>query len=315
MVQQRIEAIDQYRGLAIICMVILNFGATIKSVPDWLKHVPDIGFNLPDLGAPLFIFTIGLTYGLSFRQREARYGLFETLGHFVRRYLAIVGMGAIFAAGQRFLGLSESDVDWGVLQAIGGAGLITLIVIRFSLGVRLATGLALLAAYQLLLNKYWLDLVLNSPHGGFPGTLSWAGILIISTVFGDLYQDITRRRYFPLLAAVFVAASIGLALVVPISKNRVSASYDLITIGISGLIFFVFYRANFSFKYLSAWGRNPILLYTLSLIFTGLFVLPRVPVWHTDAPLWLAGAQALFLLLVMGSLALYWQKKAFSFSI
>jgi len=314
-VEQRIQAIDQYRGLAIIFMVILNFGATIQSVPGWLKHVPDIGFNFPDLGAPLFIFTIGLTYGISFRRREARDGLAITAVHFLRRYLAILGIGAIFAAGQRFLGLSDSDVDWGVLQAIGGAGLVTLIFIRLSPGIRLVVGLGLLAIYQVLLDSYWLELVLASPHGGFIGTVSWAAILIISTVFGDLYQQKSLRRFFPIIATLFIAAGVLLMLAVPISKNRVSASYDLITLGISGLIFFVFYQANLSLYYLSAWGKNPILLYTLSLIFTGLFVLPRVPQWHTEAPLWLASIQAFFLVMVMGSLALYWQKKGFSFSI
>jgi hypothetical protein len=103
-------------------------------------------------------------------------------------------------------------------------------------------------------------------------------------------------------------------LVVPVSKNRVSASYDLITIGFSAVVFSIFYLTNFKLDYFSAWGRNPILLYLLSYLLTGLFVLPPFPVWHAQAPLWLVGLQALFLLLILGTLARRWQKSGFTFS-
>ena len=101
----------------------------------------------------------------------------------------------------------------------------------------------------------------------------------------------------------------------PVSKNRVSASYDLITLGFSGLIFSIFYLADFRLGFFAAWGMNPLLLYLLSFLVTGLFVLPGVPLWHAQAPLWLVGIQALILVLVLSSLALYWQKKGFVFSM
>ena len=67
----RIEAVDQYRGLAIVLMVIANHLADIASVPGWLKHAPDVGLTPIDLIAPFFIFAIGLTYGPSYRGRTA----------------------------------------------------------------------------------------------------------------------------------------------------------------------------------------------------------------------------------------------------
>lgn len=73
--QERVPAIDQFRGFAIILMVWINYASGIKSIPAWLKHVPDIGMHFPDLGAPVFLFAISLTYSLSFQRRRKRVGL------------------------------------------------------------------------------------------------------------------------------------------------------------------------------------------------------------------------------------------------
>ncbi|MFL7891235.1 MAG: heparan-alpha-glucosaminide N-acetyltransferase domain-containing protein [Anaerolineales bacterium] len=313
--KQRIEAIDQFRGFAIICMVLINYGMSIQTMPAWLEHAPDIGLTFPDLGAPAFIFAIGLTFGLSYHRRVEENGLPATIGHFMRRYLAILGMGAIIAAGETLLGRNTSGVDWGVLQAIGCAGILTLAVIQLPMGVRLGFGLGLLTLYQLLLDRYWLETVLRSPHGGLIGALSWSALLIIATVFGDLYHSPARRRYFPAVSLLFLIAGLFSAIFVPVSKNRVSASYVLITLAASGLIFSLFYLSQIQLNYFSAWGRNPILLYGLSFLLTGLFVLPDIPSWHLYAPLWLVILQALALVLIMGSVALYWQKKGFIFSM
>jgi predicted acyltransferase len=313
--KQRIKAIDQFRGFAIICMVLINYGTWVQSVPTWLKHAPDIGLNFPDLGAPVFVFAIGLTFGLSFHRRLERDGLSPTIGHFMRRYLAFLGLGAVISAGETALGFNTSGVDWGVLQAIGCAGLLTLMVILLPTGIRFGVGLGLLALYQILLDNYWLDMVLRSPHGGLVGALSWSALLIIATVFGDLYHNEDRRKYFPFLSFLFLVAGFALSLVVPVSKTRVSASYDLITLGVSGLVFSEFYLTNLNLNYFSAWGQNPILLYSLSYLLIGLFAVPDIPAWHAQAPLWLAGLQAATVVLALSTVALYLQKKRFIFSV
>ncbi len=65
----RLAAIDQFRGFAIFLMVLADFLGDVERVPAWLKHAPDIGYTLIDLIAPMFIFAIGLTFGISFRRR------------------------------------------------------------------------------------------------------------------------------------------------------------------------------------------------------------------------------------------------------
>jgi len=312
---QRIKAIDQFRGFAILCMVVINYGMDIQTLPDWLKHSQDIGMTFADLGTPVFIFAIGLTYGLSFRRRVKKNGYLSTIGHFIRRYLAFIGLGAILTAGQTALGRRLDLVDWGVLQAIGFAGLMTLLVISLPTGIRLGFGLGLLAIYQILLDKYWLGIVLGSQHGGLPGSLSWSAFLIIATVLGDIFQDESSRKYFLWASALTLLTGFALTALVPVSKNRVSASYDLITLGSSGIVFSIFYLTNFRLNFFAAWGQNPLLLYLLSFLVTGFFVLPGIPAWHEQAPLWLVGVQALVLVLLLSRVALYWQKKDFIFSM
>jgi predicted acyltransferase len=296
-------------------MVVFNYFAGIDSLPDWLKHVPDIGMNFPDLGTPVFIFVIGLTYGLSYHRRLKEDGISRTLTHFIRRYLSFIGLGAIITAGQTLLGYKLDFYDWGVLQSIGVAGLITLIVIGLPTIIRLAAGLGLLVLYQVLLDCFWLDIVLSSQHAGLPGSLSWAAILILSTVLADIYHQDKKRKYFPWIALLSIVAGFMLTIWVPVSKNRVSASYDLITIGFSGLVFSIFYLTNFNLKYLETWGRNPLLLYLTSFLLTGIFVLPGIPVWYVQAPLWLVGLQALGIVLILSWLAVYWQRKNYIFSM
>ena len=59
----RLDAIDQYRGFAILLMALADYLVGVKIVPAWLKHAPDIGYTVIDLIAPLFVFAIGLTFG------------------------------------------------------------------------------------------------------------------------------------------------------------------------------------------------------------------------------------------------------------
>lgn len=242
-------------------------------------------------------------------------GLSSTIGHFVRRYFAILGMGAIVSAGETLFGFNTTGRDWGVLQTIGAAGLLTMLVILLPTWLRLLVGLGLMAGYQLLLDSFWLDLVRGSPHNGLLGSLGWTAILILATVFADLYHRESTRRFFPFVSLLFLVAGFALALVVPVSKPRLSASYELITLGFSGVIFALFYLTKFKLNYFAAWGQNPILLFALSYLGIGLFVLPGIPVWHEQASLWLAGLQVSLLLLFMGLLAVYWQKRGFIFSI
>ena len=122
----RDESIDAFRGLAILLMVLANFLGDVAAAPAWMKHSPDVGLTVIDLIAPFFVFAIGLTYGPSLRRRAASQGAGRAAGHAVGRSLAFIGIGAIVSAGETALHMNPTGVNWGVLQAIGAAGLVTL---------------------------------------------------------------------------------------------------------------------------------------------------------------------------------------------
>jgi predicted acyltransferase len=318
--KNRLVSIDAFRGFAIVGMVLVNYLAGVAWIPAIVKHAPDVGLTLADLVAPFFIFAIGLTYGLSARKRIARDGWSSAAGYFVRRWLAIIGIGALITAGETWFGENTAGVDWGVLQAIGVAGLITLAVIRLKSWQCGIIGLAVLVVYQVLLDNFWLSFVLHSPHGGLPGAVDWAGMMILATVLADLFHDAGQgRHWFPWASLAVLAAGAALALVVPVSKNRVSSTYVLITLAISALVFWLFYwlmdRSGVRLKVLEAWGKNPIVLYCLHLVLLGPFVLPGIVGWYAQAPGWLVTLQALALCAALSSIALWFEKKGWIISV
>ncbi len=318
----RLASIDQFRGLAIVLMVLANFMGGVNSVPAWLKHAPDVGLTFIDLIAPFFIFAIGLTYGLSYRRRLAHEGGWKTARHFTIRFIILIAVGLMLSAGENFFGVSDSPVLWGVLAAIGFAGLVTLPALRFGWPARLTVGLALLAGYQVLLDRFWLRTVLSSPHGGILGALDWSAMLILGTVLADIFFDASPgRRFFPLAGTACLAMGLALAAaqIVLISKNRVSASYVLVSLGASALLFYFFYWLNDRWKVeiplLTSWGKNPLALYLLHQLLLGLYVLPGIPGWYADAPAWLTLLQGTALLSALSLIAVFFERRGWILSL
>lgn len=312
--------IDAFRGFALICMVIGKFLLGVVWVPAWLKHSPDIGFTIVDLGAPAFMFVIGLNYVTSASRRFEKDGSVAATQHFLIRYLAIFGLGSLFGAGQILLRVNEISINRGVLQAIGVSGLMTLLIIRQRLWQRLLIGFVLLFAYQFMLNNYWLTNVLASPHGGSLGSLSWGALLILSTVLADLVHR--KARWIPsLLTASTITILLALVLAnwFPISKNRVSSSYVLFALGLSGWFLCLFHilvdRLHWNLYLLVVWGRNPLILYVLHLFLQGMLTLPIKSTWSVYAPPWLFFIQVSLLLMTLSFLAMFLDKKKVYFSI
>ena len=306
----RITALDQFRGFAILTMVLANYMGEVNIVPAWLKHAPDIGLTVIDLIAPFFIFAIGLTFGMSFRHRKEREGAYKTYNQFFARYLAIIGLGAIASAFETAAGKNPSGIDWGVLQAIGMAGLITLAVIHLPSLYRWLIGAGILVIYQLILDKYMLGFTIQSPHGGLFGSLNWGAMLILGTALADLFHAEGRlKKAFPWASLSVMVAGIALAFIVPVSKHRVSSSYVLISLGASALLFIFFTwvagRFNWKGRFLVVWGMNPLVLYFIHYFIIGIFYMPGLPAIFQAAQPWLVVLE--MVILIGGvSLVAYW---------
>lgn len=315
----RLEVIDQFRGFAMMMMVLANYSGGIERVPLWLRHTPDVGLTVIDLGAPVFIFAIGLTHGLSVRRRIGQDGWGKTVEHFIRRYMSLFGIGALIAYGQVLVGQSQAGISWNVLQSIAVAGFLSLPFIRLPSAYRVGIGLLLLAVYQLLLDHWWLEEVINSPHGGLLGSVGWTAMLVLATVFADLFHDTKLRKSYPWAVLLVLVLGIGLALFVPVSKNRISASYILISLGTSGLIFWIFHQLvnNLGFRValFTTWGRNPLILYLLHNLLLAVFVLPGIPGWYPQTPPWLILVQMTGLLAVLSWIGWQLYRRDWRFSL
>jgi predicted acyltransferase len=313
----RVPSIDAFRGLAVLLMALGNFEIGVRLFPDWLKHTPDVGYTVADLVAPMFVVAIGFTVGLSMRRRRSRDGTAAAAGHLVVRALALVGIGAVISAGQALLHPTPGIAStWGVLQCLGVACLLLLPVVFGPTWVRVAGGLALLVGYQWLLDHYWHDLVLHSAHNGLVGTLSWAGLLMLATAVGDEYHAAGSPQRPRLLAEVGMAAAtigVGLAPWTPLSKNQASATYMLLSLGLSVLVLAGFdvalRRHRTRMAWLQSMGHNALVLYVANLVLLSVLVLPGVDRWYAGAPLWLTLAQAVVIAGVNVGLATYLDRR------
>jgi predicted acyltransferase len=297
-------AIDRFRGGLIILMVAGNYLAGVDFVPAFLKHTPDVGLTVADVVAPGFVFAIGLTYRRSFVHR-ARQDVAGAYRHFLRRNLSLIGIGAIISAGST--SVAHQPSDWGVLQALGAAGLLCLAVVRLSMTARFVTGLLVLCGYQYLLEMRASEPVPVSSHGGFVGSLSWGALLILSTAMGDLYRS-GLGRYVGGCLGLAVVATVS-AFLEPVSKIRVSPSFVLVCLTLAAVAWLLVDLGSRSALkpagYLCWWGENPLVLYLVHLGLLGALTVPSERWWYAGASVPLAAAQ-LLALLALSSTTAWW---------
>jgi predicted acyltransferase len=308
----RDPAIDRFRGLAILMMVIANFLEHVRAVPGWLKHAPDVGITVVDFVAPAFIFAIGLTFPGSVRRRLGRDGGRRTVEHTVVRALALIGLGTLFSIGERRFGLGGGGMPWGTLQSIGAAIILALPTLFLPAPARLALALAGLAGYQWLLDSFWLDEVVAASNAGLPGSLAWGLLLVVATVFADWYAQ-KKGRWFLVAAVLMLVAGILAARWIPVSKHRMSLSFVLVAAAASAIAFVVFDLTRDWLRgegrLLAAWGRNPLALYVAHFLLLAVFLVPPSPWWHVEAPPWLTAVQAAAFVAALHALAAWLRRR------
>lgn len=308
---KRILSWDRYRGLAILLMAVVNDLATASGIPAFLKHAPGIGYTLADVVAPMFIFAMGLTFMASFQKRYANNKV-DAYVSMIKRNLAFIGLGAIFSGvGVYFV----QGADWGVLQALGVSGLMSLAVIRLKPVWRTFIAMAILAIYQCSITFWLSEQVLTHLHGGILGAISWGAMLILATVLLEMYS----QKKLTMAYAVLLLALGGLALspIAPISKHLVSASYIFVSLALCGAIFGAvdaigrWFNLEERRDFLCDWGENPLVLYLAHYALIGLFHIPNL--WF-DPPAWLSLIRTLVMLILLNYLAKFMHRKKVHFS-
>ena len=298
MPNQRNLAIDRFRGMTIVVMVVVNDLAGVQGIPWILKHAPkEAGITVADLVSKFFLFAIAATYAMSLNRRIARDGKRDAYFHFVSRYFAMMGIGALFGV---FAAAWTGDTMWSTLQTIGLAGLLTLLVIKLPTWARAPAGLLLLAGWQCL--YHFAGGLFAGEVGAMLEGLTSAAALMLSTAMTDMFN----RGLKPFLVS---AAALSLAAFGPLllpgayvtKENQVT--YILTCVAIACWVYLAFDLLSKKMRptqpgLLCWWGENPMMLYILHLMLTG-------AVMGLERPLWLAIPIDLAILSILSLIA--WQ--------
>ena len=170
--KRRLLFLDQFRGTAIVLMVLANALANYKRVPPYLQHAEADGFTLPDIVMPMFFFAMGYAAELSFWSRIKRDGDRKTISHLLFRNFVLIGYGVLGT-------LLVKDHPWDILEALGVAGLLAIPLLFLQPAVRMILAVISLVAYQVGISYFFSPAAAESY---WPGALAGA----LSNVFLDI---------------------------------------------------------------------------------------------------------------------------------
>ncbi len=257
---KRWEALDEFRGFAVVLLILLSPFVMFSEVPIFLKHAEGNGFMLADLGAPLFLFAVGISNRLSFLSRLNAGGKWQAIRHCLSRSLIFIALGLI---GELFK-YKEWRFHWGVLEMIGLSSLIALPFMFLDFKKRLLVGSVLVLFWQLLLSNGYNPVALQYDMGGPLGSLAWSSILLLASGLADV-----RKNAHDVLASmvlIFFFASILGHRYWPINKQFVTLPYIALSISMCSSFFLLFSVKEDLFKIplLAYFGRNALLFYVWS---------------------------------------------------
>jgi predicted acyltransferase len=261
-----VEFLDQFRGFTIALMILVNLMSGFTITPRWLKHATVMGsITITDFVITMFMFAIGVAMELTFSLSRARIGTPRTVWRHVRRNLLLIGFGLLGSV------ILRRDLvgEWGVFQAIGGAGLVVLPFMFLHPGYRVVAAVAMVGAYELIgAAGHWTWLLAHDTGhlGGIPGALAWAGVMLIASISGWFIRK-RAEAGFRRSCVVIAVAGIGLALalrgILPVFKPLITVTYLLVTTGFAALILFIFAQLNLRFLPLRVLGRNALAVFML----------------------------------------------------
>ena len=296
-IDQRIDAIDILRGLALAGMLLVNNPGSWSYVYWPLLHAPWNGLTPTDLVFPFFLFVVGSAMAYSFKDKIEKQN-FEWL-KISRRAAFLILIGILLSAIPYQQALSEWRL-LGVLQRIGLCYLICAILIRyFTFKQLFIVGLVTLVAYPIALfvfsaNPYSIEdnlvrhidlTILGSSHmwrglglafdpegllSTLPAAISCLSGYLITLHIKQLNTPIHKVKSLMGIGLVCVSVALLTALIDPINKSLWTSSYVLISSGIAciALAFIIscwdIYHIKFGFNALKIYGSNPILLFVLA---------------------------------------------------
>ncbi|KQW97441.1 DUF5009 domain-containing protein [Flavobacterium sp. Root420] len=118
---QRIISIDALRGITIFVMIFVNELASVKNVPQWMKHMPADAdaMTFVDIVFPSFLFIVGMSIPFAFNARLLKGDSARTIWtHTFKRALALIIIGVFMVNAEYGYDASKmliAPAFWGLL--------------------------------------------------------------------------------------------------------------------------------------------------------------------------------------------------------
>lgn len=274
----RIQSLDQFRGFAVLSMILVNILGGFESMPWTFKHHPE-GLSFADTVAPSFLFAVGIGFRMTFLRGVQKLGLSSVRRNAARRYVILVFLGIlVYSQGFRPQDVWGSVQDilvcdmWDALVDIGFAGLLALPFIHHGVRTRCLAAVGYLALYQVLYSAagYGPWVMKHSIDGGPLGPLSWVFPLFVGTLAWDALERLGPEALVKAglgLGILLVALGLGFSAIWPFSQRGMTASYAVVSSGISTLAYLAFHiladRCGLFLPIFRTFGKNPLFLYLL----------------------------------------------------
>ena len=285
--------IDHARGLIMLLLVITEFlPMAIREASEigrfFLAHPPNqttVGYmNIYDIGAPAFIFIMGLLMPLSFSHRKEKDGVNKAVKHMIVRYWIILVLGLVVILidhGEMITMVGDVlIIIWDVLPTLGLVGLIALPLLWLKPKPRAIVATVMLVFYQLmLLFGGWREYAIYSIHGGIFGTIfGFSAIMIYATCLGEvllLNKEHTDKKKYQIYAIVGAIALLGglLLWLVPgwyPNKRQVTLTYISISLGATILLSFILIGIDKKVQkpifILDSFGKSPFIIYLIAVV-------------------------------------------------
>ena len=263
---QRVEYLDQFRGFTVTMMILVNILAEFSIVPVWLKHAKVPGLiTVPDFVIPAFLFVIGVSLDLAFTRSIAKYGPLRTTGRFIRRSLLLIGFGILGSVLLRHNIIRE----WGVLETLGGAGLVALPFMFLRPRWRPLYAVLLVGLYEVIARsgvRDWLATNDSGHLGGIAGALAWAGIVLLGSFAGNFIRTGNERGFrlsTAVIAVTGILAGLVLNLWLPAFKPLVTPAYLLTVTGAASGMLLLFSLLKPRFLPFKVFGVNALAIFML----------------------------------------------------
>lgn len=296
---RRLVALDAWRGLTILLMLLVNNVSLGRYTPGQLVHAPwGGGLTLTDLVFPWFLYCAGASLPFSLGKRAgggSRWPDRATVLKLIQRAVPLYLVGTLLTSVE----IQAPTLGLGVLQLIALASLCAGLLARFPARWRLGAALGLLLVYRLFLLSApfsetdnavaRLNAMFLSDFGlrGITSVIPATALVLLGSVAAQPLKN--RRREVPLLLAFGAALALGgwgAADALGFNKAVWTPAYILYSAGLGTLGMLALYLIGDTRQGRFAWllspftvaGRNSLLAY----VFPILLKLWILAVWQVN---------------------------------